>query len=387
MPRRAPLLIGTLLLAALSAPVSAATIREITLKSRILGEDRPILVSTPVFYEDGADRYPLIVLIDGERHTRYASEIGDLYQHAGLPNVIIAGVVSTHRFRDLTPDAPGSPDGEGGQRRFLEFIVEELIPYMDAGYRTAPYRILIGHAGGGLFATSALSASPDLFDAFISASPTLSWDDFALIEPTVSFLKQRDRLEKRLYLSLADEEGEERRGVLRFRSALEAWAPEGLLWTFREYPDETHDTVALISIYHGLRFVFSDYRLPDRVRAAGFEAIVNYYQRAARIYRLDPRVPRRVLTDLGFEQMAANDLDGASETFIYYAERYDGDPIPLIALGDIQLARNDRAGAVSRFLEASRLVPDDPDLERRLEELGAGSEGSSGPPEESAAQK
>ena len=364
-------LAALLLAAVVAAPASAATIREITLKSKTLGEDRGILISTPAYYENGSDRYPLVILIDGERHTRYTSEIGDLYHQSGLPNIIIAGIVSTHRQGDFTPGASDGSAAASGNDHFLKFIEEELIPYMEAGYRTAPYRILIGHSGGGLFATYALSGSPGLFDAFICISPTLSWEDFALIEPTVSFLKKRDRLEGRLYLSLANEGGEERRGILRFKSALEAWAPEDLLWTFREYPDETHETVPLISIYHGLRFVFSDYRLPDRVREAGLEAIINYYQRVARIYRLDPRVPQRVLMDLGFEQMGASDYDNASATFTYFAERYEGNPIPLIALGDIRLARNDRAGAAAYFLEASRMIPKDPDLERRLEDLGA----------------
>ncbi|MEE9293254.1 MAG: hypothetical protein V3U83_10030, partial [Acidobacteriota bacterium] len=105
---------------------------------------------------------------------------------------------------------------------------------------------------------------------------------------------------------------------------------------------------------------------------------INYYQRVARIYRLDPRVPQRVLMDLGFEQMGASDYDNASATFTYFAERYQGNPIPLIALGDIQLARNDRAGAAVYFLEASRMIPQDPNLERRLEDLGASTEEPSG---------
>jgi predicted alpha/beta superfamily hydrolase len=50
----------------------------------------------------------------------------------------------------------------GGADSFLRFIREELLPEVDRKYRTAPFRILMGHSLGGLFALHAFSRSPGL---------------------------------------------------------------------------------------------------------------------------------------------------------------------------------------------------------------------------------
>src|SRR2546421_720896 len=67
-----------------------------------------------------------------------------------IPELIIVAIPNTARNRDLTPthSLKGSDGKEtpsfalsGGGEAFERFLKEELIPHIEAQYRTIPYRI------------------------------------------------------------------------------------------------------------------------------------------------------------------------------------------------------------------------------------------------------
>jgi predicted alpha/beta superfamily hydrolase len=53
---------------------------------------------------------------------------------------------------------------------------------IDRTYRSRPYRVLVGHSLGGLFAVYALMTRPDVFQGYIAISPALWWDDQSLVK-------------------------------------------------------------------------------------------------------------------------------------------------------------------------------------------------------------
>ena len=124
----------------------------LTIASKVLGEDRPILVSTPPGYGRGQQRYPVLYLTDGDAHLTHTRGTVDFLARNGLmPQVIIVGIPNTDRNRDLTPSrVPVRTLGSrtfqlptsGGADKFLNFIETELAPYVEASYRTEPFRIL-----------------------------------------------------------------------------------------------------------------------------------------------------------------------------------------------------------------------------------------------------
>ncbi|HSQ79121.1 MAG TPA: alpha/beta hydrolase-fold protein, partial [Candidatus Bathyarchaeia archaeon] len=182
-------------------PISVGA--RIKLHSELLNEDRTILVSLPPGYAQGSSRYPVIYLLDGDTHFLQTVAAARFLADQGLaPDLIVAAVTNTDRARDLTPAAaapvPEFPTA-GGADRFRRFLTTELRPYLEGRYRTEPYRILIGWSFGGLFAVHALFSEPASFDAFITASPSLWWDNKAESAAATKLFESGAPLKKFLY--------------------------------------------------------------------------------------------------------------------------------------------------------------------------------------------
>ncbi|MBD11000.1 MAG: hypothetical protein CMC68_09725, partial [Flavobacteriaceae bacterium] len=154
------------------------------LKSIILEEDRPIVISLPMGYNTSKANYPVLYVLDGLQNIKHTVGTVELLTESGLiPPIIVVGIESLDRTRDLTPSNAGENvyggtgnlgiPQSGGAPKFLKFLSDELVPYMDSNYRTHPYRILEGHSLGGLFSVYTLMESKDLFDAFIVEAPAL----------------------------------------------------------------------------------------------------------------------------------------------------------------------------------------------------------------------
>ena len=184
----ASIVIGLLVAACSAAAAEPITMGEtVKLQSKILGEERTVLISTPANYAGRSERYPVLYMTDGDAHLSHTRGTVDFLSRNGLmPDLIIVGVTNTDRTRDLSPThwvaaredgTPGPPNTSGGAGKFLEFFAKELFPYVESHYRTAPYRIFAGHSLGGLLALHIMVARPELFHAFIAAAPALRWDN------------------------------------------------------------------------------------------------------------------------------------------------------------------------------------------------------------------
>ncbi len=65
----------------------------------------------------------------------------------------------------------------GGGTNFQAFLTGELRPFLEAKYPLDPTKaVLFGHSFGGLFAANVLAESPEAFDGYVIASPSV-WID------------------------------------------------------------------------------------------------------------------------------------------------------------------------------------------------------------------
>jgi len=272
------------------------------INSEILEEERPIIISLPHGYENSNANYPVLYLLDGLGNIKHEIGTVELLTDSGIiPPMIIVGIESLDRSRDLTPSNAGQDaygaEGEagiqqsGGAPQFLQFLEEELIPYVESNFRTHPYRLLEGHSFGGLFSTYALMEKQDIFDAFIIQAPALWWNKEEMTAKAKSFFESNSNLDKTIYFGIGGGDGWGMRQELkRYVQVIEDNPPKNLRWKHEEVGDEDHDTSRLLLNYYGLKYVFSDLiaseglrkNFSDRLFLKGERELMNKYGQQAR---------------------------------------------------------------------------------------------------------
>lgn len=230
------------------------------LHSAIIGEDRKVEIAVPEGYYDSVDRYSVMYLTDGQWGFNLAVQTADMLAHNGvIPKMIVVGInTGDHRTRDLLPVREERSGQGGGADKLLGFIKNELIPYVDAHYRTLDYRVLDGTSNGGVFVMHTLMSDSQLFNAYLALSPAVGWNDGYMLKQTKTFLSKTPVLSKYLFLAVANEGSN--MGVDALAELLENGAPKQLVWKFNHYPEEIHTTMTYKSSYDGLKFVFADWR-------------------------------------------------------------------------------------------------------------------------------
>lgn len=310
----------------------------VTIRSKILGEDRTILVSTPRGYGAADQPYIVLYMTDGAAHlTHTRGTLDFLYDNGLMPPALLVAVTNTNRSRDLTPTRASLPrfDGSdrdfpssGGAPAFLDFFERELIPYIEANYRTIPYRVFAGHSLGGLFALTAMMTRPTLFDSWIAVSPSLQWDDDLPIRQAAAFFTDLDELDATLYVAMGNEEaGDPAPTALdRFEAVLEGASVKGFRWQVMRLPDESHGSVVLRAHYWGLRKVFEDWPLPRDPRTGFFSGgrpeLEQHYSNLSKRLGFPVQPTELVVNLLGYQALGRDDVGDAIEIFRYNVELY-----------------------------------------------------------------
>ena len=310
----------------------AIGVRE-TLTSKVLHEDRELLVYTPPSYGTSERAFPVLYLLDGEVHFHHVTGVVEFLASSGriLP-MIVVGIVNTDRSRDFTPSYEEDVANSGGANKFERFIETELIPRIDQRYRTLPYRILVGHSFGGLLAMHILVERPELFDAYIAISPSLDWDRELIQRRAKKRWKGDQPLDKFLYFTLGTEPKAITRGNRDFATFLQASAPPGLTWSFEMMTHDDHGSTPHKSVYSGLEKLFADWRLP-----AGMEepaAIAAHYQAVSKRFHISAKAPENALNLLGYRLLAADKNQQAIEIFRMAVAAYPTSPNVYDSLGE-----------------------------------------------------
>jgi hypothetical protein len=212
-----------------------------------------------------------------------------------LPQMVVVGIgypagvgikaIGALRTRDFSPSQDLAftesiraklPPGEvpehveaGGAAAFLSFIDDELKPLIEGRY---PIDIAdqthVGMSLGGLFALHALFAAPKSFQRVVALSPSIWWDDRAILNAEAAFAKNAKDLPVNLFLSIGALE-EAAHPPARMVSnlyvldaALRGRSYPGLRLAMEVFAQETHNSVYAASLTRGLRTVFG--------RAPGF---------------------------------------------------------------------------------------------------------------------
>ncbi len=265
----------------------------IEIESAVLGESRQIFIHKPSGLwglDEEMSNLPVIFVLDGE--TQFLQTVATVdflsaapYGNDLMPRSIVVGIPNTNRIRDLTPikgvlaNDPNTLELTGGGSKFLDFITQELIPYIDANYKTSTHRTIIGHSLGGLLTLEALLRKRQYFDNYITIDPGLGFAEEAFMRELVDTLQTADLSLENVYYS----SGNTRPSFLAKSDLLSDTSDIMKLmdianskfistsaesqWkvnlTLKEYPDENHFSLPQRATYDGLKKLYDYYPFPE----------------------------------------------------------------------------------------------------------------------------
>lgn len=242
----------------------------IKIDSKILNEERPLWVYLPEDYNSSKYKeYPVLYMLDGAYHFHHITgAVQVLAKRQRIPQMIVIGIPYIdweHRERDLWPTSVNGRPPVAAADKFLAFIKEELIPFTEKNYRTDSYRILLGHSSAGLFSVYALIENPELFNTYLSISPSLYWDDRMIFKKWKFFSLKKSTIKRELFLSVADGDRDQiRLSGIDFAELLKKKPPEGLEVRYSFYENEDHGSIVHRSFYNSIENLFTDWRLTSK---------------------------------------------------------------------------------------------------------------------------
>lgn len=185
-------------------------------KSTRLGNERTILVWLPESYATQVEkRYPVLYMHDGQNlFDPKTSFIGvdwqmdetadSLIRKGEIEAIIIVGIYNTpDRLQEYS-------DSEKG-RAYMDFVVNEVKPFIDRSYRTLPDRehtAIMGSSMGGLISFYLVWRYPHIFSKAGCLSTSLLWRNGALLKEVENFTGPKPAI--KIYLDSSGQGGEGR---------------------------------------------------------------------------------------------------------------------------------------------------------------------------------
>jgi predicted alpha/beta superfamily hydrolase/peptidoglycan/xylan/chitin deacetylase (PgdA/CDA1 family) len=262
---------------AAAPPVTLPNTETRRLVARANGVEYELRVSLPPGYRADGPAYPVMYLLDADYSFAIARGITEhLTERRHLPPVVLVAIAyggppayRLNRTRDYTPTHvdTGGYGAEyqrvsGGAPAFLQFIRDELVPYIGQAYNVSDDRAIAGHSYGGLFVLWTMLTEPTLFRRVIAVSPSIWYDDHLLLRLEAERARSVAPLAVRFYAGVGGRENNGTRSMpadlRRFTDQLRSRQHPGLQLDWRIEEGETHNSVFPIVLTKGLRWIYQD---------------------------------------------------------------------------------------------------------------------------------
>ena len=352
--------------------------------SNILKEDRSYILELPSSYETSKKNYPILVLLDGEvSYHSHSGILNHMTEGRQIPEMIIIAITNVDRVRDYTPtkyltnlngsSAIDNHKTSGGSIQFLEFIEQELVPEIEQNYRTNAFKTLVGISHGGLLVGSAFLSKETSFNGFVSMDPSFWWDNQYLIKQL-----ERTSLDqiksKRIYLSTADKFENFDRIPQVFKANINShelfntvlknkgFSPSKVELEY--FKEENHWTVALMSLYHGMQFIYKDLKMKN-IRNSTIEEIVSYYNNN---YNGGFLPPEGDINTIGYYYIN-NDTKKALSYFKLNVNNYPNSSNAFDSLGEAYMLLGDKKNAIKSYKKSFELDPGNENALKMIQQL------------------
>lgn len=263
------------------SPVAIPNTHIHRLQSSSTDNDYQISVALPASYGESDQQYPVLYMLDGNWLFSMALSIVRMMyftpQVSDIPEIIIVGIgyntesladQMAFRSRDYTPTEhlesvlggreayPWAEIEEhsGKASAFLQFLQDDLFPFIDGQYRTNPH-LRIGHGDslGGLFMLYTLFHATKTFHHYLIISPSIWWDEKVALQYEKEYAEQHDDLDAKVFMAAGDLELLILTDVAQLMIDLQAREYPSLDMTYAVMTNETHLSIMARGISTGLR--------------------------------------------------------------------------------------------------------------------------------------
>ncbi|HTJ79200.1 MAG TPA: alpha/beta hydrolase-fold protein [Rariglobus sp.] len=233
-----------------------------------LGSRHRIYVEPPVGNTAGTGPWPVLLCLDGDdQFPILCKSRATLSALAAFPPVLLVGIgygasygqPGNHRSRDYTPGPIAEAPHGGGADAFLDFLIHKLWPELARRYPVhADIRGIAGHSLGSLFALHALFKPAPFFNRVLASSPSVWWNERAILQEVINLQAAGTTLPAKLFLSVGLKDSESMVGDLALLEAqLDTQPIPGLEITRERFPEHDHYNAIGIGFRTGLTALFS----------------------------------------------------------------------------------------------------------------------------------
>lgn len=245
------------------------------LKSSTNQKTYDLYVKLPKSYSKPDKKFPILILTDSDYSFPLVTSIT---RRLSVEEFIIVGIsyskddkATISRTRDYTPTfSPNEPRGHSKESKlasgkaddFVAFIKDDVFAFLESTYKTdMTKKAFAGHSFGGLLANYMLVTTPNLFEYYLSGSPSLWYDNYCINRFEKNYSKNHTNLKANVFMCIGMEE-ETKTGskmvteMFDFEKRLLSRNYKDLKIKSITIPDEGHQTVYPSFITKGILWVF-----------------------------------------------------------------------------------------------------------------------------------
>ncbi|MFD1094743.1 alpha/beta hydrolase [Salegentibacter chungangensis] len=276
---------------------SAQTIYE-TISSEKLGQTREIKIQLPRNYEANTEKsYPVLVVLDGDYLFEPVAGITDYYSYwEDMPEMIVVGVNQAgHRESDGFYDEQRYLPADTGAD-FFEFLGMELLQKIDEKYRTAPFRMIVGHDFTSNFINYYLLKPEPIFQGYINLSPDLAPEMADRITKVLSSSETK----KWYYMATgSDDIPQLKTKIMAFDNQLKNINNKLVEYKFDNFEGATHYTLVGKAIPSAIDEMFKVFRPISRrdyeevllqTTVSGYDYLVEKYETINELFGIEKKI-------------------------------------------------------------------------------------------------
>jgi len=334
----------------------AVTIGKTTsLQSKVLNKTIPLSIHLPANYDSSKKAYPVLYMLGSHYKARFAmlASTLDYMGETQIPEIILIGVDLPEGNRILLPTRENQdttiPDN------YIHFFEAELMPHVNNAYRTAPFKMLFGGSNSGFFSIYTLLNKPDLFNAYLASSPSLSNIPEVMQQKIKSGLLKTLPENRFLHIIYSDDDrNDTTESIAEFSRVLENHKPERFTYKVDELVNQGH--VPAMDFTKFLLALYPDFNPYENLNT--IHKVKQHFDMLSKRYGHKIKPPMSTILNLGIDAIRSKNLDVAEEIFQYSLEVHPEAKESYVGMGIVRRDQGQLEKAKALFEKALAIDPD-----------------------------